>query len=262
MQFDREVVDLDVLAAFTNAMRGDFPGIQRQPILPPVKESFDVPNLMPSFEIKIDSSVSLPRTWFISPDTSRLVQVQSDRLSLNWRRVSEVSDYPRYKALRQEFRRHLKTLRECAAERTGAPVRINMCEVTYVNPITPLGAPQGGGHPPLSGILNRLRPRPRDAFLPPAEDAEFQTRWRIPGSEVGGGTNPAGRLYLTASPGFMPQDPAPIYIVTLLGRVVPLNESEQAGRKALDIAHKWVVLGFEDLTTAKMQAQWGRREIN
>ncbi len=30
--------------------------------------------------------------------------------------------------------------------------------------------------------------------------------------------------------------------------------------QALDLGHKWVVLGFKDLTTSKMHRRWGLNE--
>jgi uncharacterized protein (TIGR04255 family) len=260
VQFDRDLVDLDVLAAFTNVVREELPGMERQPVMPPVRESFDVPQMPPQFEITIDPSYSLPRTWFISSDGTQLVQLQPDRLSLNWRRLGDASRYPRFRNLRKDFRRYLATLQQCVSERSTMPIQVNMSEVTYVNPIEVSMPPQGGGHPPLSSILNRIRPRPRAAFLPHVEDAQFQTRWRIPGSEIGVDGRPAGRLYFTASPGLKPPDGVPIYVVTLTGRVLPAGESERAALDAMDVAHRWVVLGFKDLTTDKMHQQWGYTE--
>lgn len=261
VQFDRELVDIDVLAGFTNAVRSELPGMQRHPVLPPMRESFDVMAGPPPFEIRIDSSVSLPRTWFVSPDESRLIQLQPDRLSLNWRQTDTGAEYPRYTTLRQDFERYLAILQENVAARTDSELRITACEVTYVNPVDFSSEPLGGGHPALSEALNRLRPRPESAFLPPVEDAQLQTRWRIPGTEVGRDAEPpAGRLYLTASPGFRPESNAPIYILTLVGRVLPPDGSLGAAWTSLDVAHKWVVLGFGDLTTPEMHAQWGREE--
>lgn len=261
VQFDRDLVDVDVLAGFTNEVRGDFPGIQRHPVLPAMSESFDAPAASPPpFEIQIDTSVSLPRTWFVSPEGDRLLQLQPDRLALNWRRTDDGAVYPRYQALREELDHHLAVLERIVSDRSDAELRINACEVTYVNPIDFEAEPAGGGHPALSGALNRLSPRPPEAFLPPVEDAQLQSRWRIPGAEIQTDQRPAGRLYLTATPGFRPHTGMPIYILTLVGRVIPADLTPEAAWTGLDIAHKWVVLGFEDLTTPEMHSQWGRED--
>ena len=43
------------------------------------------------------------RFWFLTDDTSRLVQVQPDRFTANWRKVEPETPYPRYRQLREQF---------------------------------------------------------------------------------------------------------------------------------------------------------------
>jgi hypothetical protein len=260
-QFARDAVDLDVLARFANEVRKAFPIQEQQPLAPPMRESFDVvPPPEPPFEIKFEPSLALPRTWFISQDRSRLIQIQADRISLNWRQTDSAR-YPRYETLRRDLGRHFNTLRRCveAGDRTMPP--INMCEVNYVNPVSVATPVKGGGHPELALVINRLSRRSRTAYLPHVEDAQFAARWRIPGSEIGSDAGrPVGRLYLSAAPGFKPPQLEPIYIVNLLGRVIPVSDRARAVWKALDVAHEWAVLGFKDVTTEQMHKAWGIQE--
>jgi uncharacterized protein (TIGR04255 family) len=228
--------------------------------MPPMRELFDVPLPQPQFEIRFEPPSALPRTWFISEDESRLVQLQGDRISFNWRRPTEGARYPRYHKLREDFGGYFDTLRRCIDEAGRQMPDINVCEVTYVNPIDVPAKPLGGGHPELAEVLNRVRPRPHGAFLPHAEDAQFQTRWRIPGEEIGVTGRPAGRLYVAAQPGLKPPSEEPIYIVTVTGRLLPAAGNEREAWKTLDVAHRWVVLGFKDVTSAKMHKQWGLKD--
>jgi len=41
---------------------------------------------------------------------------------------------------------------------------------------------------------------------------------------------------------------------------MPSGDTVDRAMKALDVGHEWVVLGFEDLTTAEMHEYWGQRE--
>jgi uncharacterized protein (TIGR04255 family) len=190
-----------------------------------------------------------------------LVQLQPHRLTLNWRRPDADAPYPRYELLRRRFRQHLKRLTD-ALDEAGQLHPINLSQVTYVNPIEYPGAGTIGlAHPDLAKIINRLRPRPRDAFLPETEDAQIQTRWRIPAEAVGRRTGPpAGRLHLSVAPGLKPPGETPIYIANLTAHVMPRGGSVDRAMDALDVGHEWVVLGFKDLTTSEMHTHWGLRE--
>jgi len=260
LQFPSDAIELDVLAGFLTAVRSEFPLTERQPTAPRMHEQFDVPQPQPGFEITLEPPNALPRTWLISSDGVRLIQLQTDRISLNWRRADDAVPYPRYATLRRDLGRYLKTLRRCFDETGRKMPPVDLTEVTYVNPIDAPGPSRGGGHPELAKIVNRVRPRPRKSFLPHAEDAQVQARWRIPGNDVGAGGRPVGRLYMTAAPGVRPPTGEPIYVMTLVGRVIPAGNDESAAWRALDTAHEWVVLGFKDLTTQDMHELWGLRE--
>jgi hypothetical protein len=265
MQFAPETFDVEAFGRFARETRAELPDRQRQPMLPPITETFDKASAPPSMEIRLELPTALPRTWFLSKDGVQLVQLQHDRLTLNWRELDRGLEYPRYEQLRQRFCELLKLLTD-GLEEAGDPYAVNLCEVTYVNPIelaaSCLPPADTANHPDLAEIINRLRPRPADAFLPDAEDAQLVARWRIPGSELGAVDAPAGRLYLNAAPGLKPPSFTPIYLVNMTAHVIPLAGDAEGALRALDVGHKWVVLGFTDLTTTKMHRLWGLKERN
>lgn len=260
MQFPPDTVDMEVYGRFAREVRDELPVRRRQPIIPPMEETFDKPPVQRSIEIQLEGPTSLPRTLFESDNGVQLVQLQHDRLTLNWRGREPNMPYPRYKSLRKRFRVLLKRLTE-ALDEVGQQHPINLCEVTYVNPIEyPGGAASdgvGSTHPDLAKIINRLRPRPKGAFLPEAEDVQLQARWRIPADEGRGTGSPAGRLHLSVAPGLKPPENTPIYLVNLTARVMPKGVSADSAMRALDVGHEWVVLGFKDLTTTQMHQHWG-----
>jgi uncharacterized protein (TIGR04255 family) len=260
VQFPPDTVDVEALGLFGRAVRRELPVRQRQPIAPPMVETFDLVPLPQTIEIHLEGPTSLPRTWFLSEDGVQLVQLQHDRMTMNWRELDRDVDYPRYVKLRERFEEILRHLTD-ALDELGQPHPVNLCEVTYVNPVddeTP--RTPAAGHPDLAKIINRLRTRPRDAFLPEAEDAQLQARWRIPAQELAREDPPGGRLYLSAAPGFKPPENAPIYLVNLTARVIPSHGDSANVLQALDVGHKWVVLGFKDLTTPRMHKRWGLKE--
>jgi uncharacterized protein (TIGR04255 family) len=253
VQFARpDVVDLDVLAAFTAATREHLPQREHHPPMPPIVETFnDTPRPM-SFNIQFQGQLTLPRTWFISDDQVHLVQLQPDRLSFNWRRIDEIA-YPRYSDIRQHLMHYLDLLYRCVREAGGADPTVNLCEVAYINPIKIAGSAPNE-HPDLGRVLRRVRDE-RSLFLPEPEDTQLQERFRIPGE-----SGPIGRLYLAATPAVAGAPPEPVYMVNLAARVLVTGHEVAHVCQALDLGHEWVVRGFRDATTEETHALWGLRE--
>ncbi len=274
MQFPPDTIDLEVYGRFASEVRSDLPRRSRQSVVPRNEEKFDERQAQSSFEIRLEGPADLPRIMFESETRVEVVQLQPHRLTLNWREAIPGTSYPRYKALRKRFMALLGLLL-AALDEVGQQHPVELAEVTYVNPIEFPGddATDGVGktHPDLANIINRFKKRSKTAFLPEAEDARLQARWRIP-DKAGA---PIGRLYLSVEPGLRPsrlKSPAlttpdvppqaltPIYVVNLNARVMPGGNTVDRAMKALDVGHEWVVLGFEDLTTAEMHDHWGKRE--
>jgi uncharacterized protein (TIGR04255 family) len=273
-QFPPDTIDLEVYGRFARELRDELPRRTRQGLVPRNEEKFDQRRVQASFEIRFEGAADLPRIVFESEDRVELVQLQPHRLTLNWREATPNAAYPRYKALRKRFRQLLKLLFDSLDELDQRhPVELS--EVTYVNPIEYPGDAAtdhvGRTHPDPANIINRFKHRPSDAFLPEAEDVHLQTRWRI-ADQAG---EPIGRLHLSVEPGLRPPQPTsadltqadlatsdltPIYLVNLTARVMSAADTVDRVMKALDVAHEWVVLGFEDLTTAAMHDYWGMTE--
>ncbi len=255
-QFREPVVDLRTVGAFAEMVGRDFPNqSQQQPAESIDSETFDqVPN-PPPFRIQLQPQVPLPRIWFESKNQERLIQLQADRLSVNWRLMGgDPTRYPRYSKLRDVFQTQLKRL-TAIIEQRGQSVRASACEVLYVNPVEPKGKAQAGTHPDLATVLNRLRRPPKGSFLGRPEDSQLQARWRIPGENG----QPAGRLYLSAAPA-LSDEQKPIYLIQMIGRTTPATPELKGVMDALDLGHEWVVRGFADVTTSTMHQIWEREE--
>jgi uncharacterized protein (TIGR04255 family) len=175
-QFAADTVDIEALGSFAHHVRGALPRRRRQPMAPPLVETFDRVPQVPSIEIHLEAPISLPRAWFLSESEVQLVQLQHDRLTLNWREVEQGAPYPRYGQLRERFEELFGVLGDILRD-VEQSADVNLVEVTYVNPID-LAPPVGDGHPDLAKIVNRVRPRPRNAFLPEAE--EKVPPWAVP----------------------------------------------------------------------------------
>lgn len=85
MQFAPETFDLETIGRFARDLHDALPERQRQPVLPRMVETFERATAPTSVQINFEPLTALPRTWFLSTDGVELVQLQHDRLTLNWR---------------------------------------------------------------------------------------------------------------------------------------------------------------------------------
>ena len=249
LQFATGVIDLELLGEIARRAKTTFPRREQQPPLPPMTEDFGLAPAMPQFIFQ--TGQALPRTWFMTEDGAELIQVQPDRLGYNWRREHlHERPYPRYGGLRDDLIKLVLPAADKVAASSSA-ARINMVELTYVNQLSAQDARKGDPHPPLTDFLRPVG-RFQGEFLSEPEDARLQARWRIPG-DAG---DPIGRLYVGAEPAFL-HDQTPIYQLALTARLLAGHAEPAATIPLFDLAHNWIVRGFKDLTTTKMQSVWG-----
>lgn len=78
--------------------------------------------------------VRLPRVWFVHKDKALLLQVQSDRLYLNWRKV-ENGAYPRFSGLFPLFMKNLTHWWSFVDSSGIGSLRAKQLEMTYTNQI-------------------------------------------------------------------------------------------------------------------------------
>ncbi len=230
-----------------------YPRVDDQPPLPPVPpEAFPAPISMP---FQLMGGYPGARVWFTSAAGDRLIQVQRDRIVLNWRRQSPEDPYPRYDTLRPEFEEAVSSFVDFFKDEGLGLAAISQAEVTYSNPIPKQELGDPALHQslvaPWSGVFST-------PFLPPPEDVRLSMRFLIPEP---GGTQPCGRLYVeTASATFQGADGSPpndVLMLQLFARGRPLGEGIDGALAFLDLGHDWVVNGFVSLTTSGMHTNWG-----
>jgi uncharacterized protein (TIGR04255 family) len=201
-----------------------------------------------------DDAPPPPRVWFLNEAQNELIQVQRDRLIVNWRRGANSEPYPRYPHIIERFRSALATFVEFAkSEKVGAVVP-TQCEVTYVNHM-----PSGLGwskHGELSRVVTTWENRYSDGFLATPEDIGFRARYRMD-DDTG---RPLGRLHVLLQPAFNAVGGQPIFVLNLTARGKP-EPADSAGLfRMFDHEHQWIVRGFTSITTKHMHELWRRRD--
>lgn len=224
------------LGPLHQAWRAVYPQVDEQPPLPP--DQGDGQGITVTF-----GAPPLNRHLFASPDGGRLLQLQADRLILNWRRGGPLGEqYPRYSVLAPELAARLAEVDDFAVSRTGRGLSPKRVELTYVNLI-------GGssGRPHLDAVVTGVKGLVSDVLDEP-EEVHLSQTWAAVGTHL---------LTLTsaANPGISP-DGGPVVVLTL-----SVRGTVHAGDltlSVLDQAHAYLVRAFTELTRPPMHDQWGR----
>lgn len=216
--------------------RDQYPVLDEQPPLPPAYDQ------RPGFAVTFGPP-PVNRHWFLSDDGDRLVQLQADRLVVNWRQTPG-RDYPRYRVLREEFVQRLDEVARFSREGGWGDLRVTDAELTYVNLVVgPAGAAARAGD--VLAAVGRT-----DASVGDEVETRITQTFRTPSSS-------APELTVSAGPGADPQG-APVLVVTLVVRGPVEGAGADAAVEVMDAAHERLVRGFSAVTRPTMHELWGR----
>lgn len=235
------------LGALWQRWRSRFARSEDQPPLPPV-QPLTFGDGRPSFSIQITHPT--PRVWFLSDSGNEVVQVQSDRLIRNWRRVSPDDPYPHYSQILPKFKEDIDQLFNVLDEENVPLPAIQQCEVTYINPIPAEFQAHGGD---LSRVLSPWSGQMSDSFLGRPDGLQLQLSYRFPESEA-----PQGILSISFGDAFRstPEGPKSVYLLQLSARGTPTTPDVARSLELLDLEHEWIVKGFASLTAPAMHMAW------
>ena len=237
-------------------IREENPAFERQPPLPPLVESFDAPHLEQQLEVNF-GMVDSPRYWFTTPDQHWLVQVQSDRFVLNWRRIETADPYPRYRTVRSRFQKLYGAFTAVLDDQRVAANPPQWCATTYINQITAGEPGQPLHRTPLAKAL-RLVSSPKSKIVPAPEQTHFRQSHVLP--PAAGERAPRGRFYIEAGPSIRMTDQVPGYILELKAVSRPDGPSRAALLRCFDAERDLIVRSFKDITTPEMHSLWELEE--
>jgi uncharacterized protein (TIGR04255 family) len=233
------------LAPLREQWRAEYPGVEEQPPLAPGIEG----PLAPGLGLAIGfGPVPSARHWFLSEDGTNLVQVQNDRLIVNWRQGDNAAPYPRYERMRALFEERVREFASFLTDEQIGSVDIVQAEINYINAV-PIEAGEQG----RLGRLLRACGGTAGHHLGEPEQARVALAFLIP--DVG---QPPVRLHVSVDPAQRP-DGAPVRFITLTARGAPNGRAVEDALKFLDEAHDHVTQSFLELTSETMHTIWGWR---
>jgi uncharacterized protein (TIGR04255 family) len=242
---------------FWHLVRDQFPNVSEQTPLQPVFETFTGPALAPPGPIQVQtfSAPPFPRFWFESEDKAYVLQLQQDRILLNWRAISNDSVYPRYETLRERFMAQVRRLAEFFESQRFGQLSPNQCEVTYINSISVDETVSPYAH------LDRITPlwsdKARKTSGLEVERTVIQTVFILKSA-----AQPYGRLYVIFTPALRTIGSLrPIFQLEMTARGRPETETLDAAFQLLDQERSAIVRAFTDVTKEEMHKTWGRNDV-
>jgi uncharacterized protein (TIGR04255 family) len=249
VQFDRLAAARTAhFGLYWSEVYGRFPETQERGELPQIIER--LPELTsPRVGIQFEAleAPPTPRFWFANEVGTELIQLQRDRFIKNWRKVGEGDLYPRYEHVKEGFERDFSGFRDFAGRHQLGAIRVNQCEVTYINHI--LSGDGWSTHADISKVFTVWR-QPEGAFPGPAQDVMWNARFPI--TDNSGGF--IGRLDAYVQSVSRLSDGAPMFVLNLIARG-QIGE----GTEFFDRGREWIVRSFKQLTTPDMHKIWGLR---
>lgn len=251
VQFDNiRGLDAARLGLLWSRFRRAFPRTEFHPPLPTATESFDFARA-PRVGFSVETSFPAPRLWFLNSDGTRLVQVQSNRLVVNWRQLDSQTPYLRFSGLRSMLEEAMSTLTEFLSDEDLGRLSPDQAELTYVNHI--VAGDRGATRNSLAKYVSCWKDEPSQFEPRVAEETSFRTQYVVNRN----GVSPA-RLFVELESGYASQSRVPIYVMNLIARGAPSAPTVAGAFDFFDDAHRWIVNGFTDLTTEYAHKLWER----
>ncbi len=224
--------------------RQDFPKVKEQPPLPPIFETFGLPQ-GPEISFGILEPTH-DRFWFLSEAEDELIQFQQDRLLHNWRKVGdETKRYPRFENMIVKFEDELKRLEEYFTSFGSTKLEINQCELTYVNHILLTEKPG-------DNIDSWIRLLHLDNINP--DNFTFVYRKIIKDKDG----KPRGRLICESSTAINKSE-RPIIVLNITVRGAPQEPSIVSAINFIKEGREILVKSFDEITTDFAHEKWGRK---
>lgn len=213
--------------------RADYPILQHAPPISSTKG-----------EIMVDkiTGLPLPRVWFINLSEDQIIQFQYDRFYFNWRKKER--EYPRYEHVISNFVTVLNAVKDLFMDCKLGELEPMEYELNYINHI-----PKGMAWTTIDDLTEIFTDfiwnQDKARFLPNPENINWTTRFSFGEKK--------SHLTVSLKDAIKKEDGLPVLIFEL--KANGFNKENNI-RNWFDLAHRWIVRGFTDLTTEKIHKIW------
>lgn len=233
--------------------RSKYPITEQHPEINGIVEQFG-DDIESPIHVEVSKATPTPRNWFLSEESSELIQVQQNRFIHNWRKTGPDDTYPRYEHIRKEFEKDLEIFLGFLKEERLGEFQSNQCEISYINYIE--ANEIWNSHSEFEKICPFWKFGNTKGMLESPENIKINTQHIFNDNEG----NPQGRLYITYQPLFLKEDKKPVYAMSLVVRGRPLKNDINGIFSFFDLGRKLIVQGFTAATTTELHKLWGRED--
>jgi len=222
----------------------EYPGFELRAGLNHIIETYNGnPSIPPSISFFGDIP-PLPRILFISKEQNNVIQLQSDRFLQNWRKMGSGDVYPSFEDLFPKFLTMFKQFNKFLEHEKLGKLEVDQYELTYINHI-PISILEDG-LASIEKIFPDFKCTAGDAFLPIPEVISWLKVYKLPENK--------GRLRISTKQATKTTGEE-ILVLELTARGF-----EPQLEPWFNLAHEWIVKGFEEITSAKLQKEVWRKK--
>lgn len=231
---------------FRALIKDDYPNVEEKLPLAPLP-----PILGAEQQVELSELPPIRRTWFLSEDEQTLLQLQEDRMHVNWRKTQDQDVYPRYGHVFKKFEQALSILAGFVSDREDQ-LEATAGEVTYVNHI--VEGDLWSNLNDLTSVFKDWAPAPRQSNAV----ASIVSSVALKPSDTGIVVSPDHYMTLELKTGERVRDQKKVLVVQLVNRG-PLNTTD------VDVVREWcgrasedIVKTFAALTSERAHTLWRR----
>jgi len=221
----------------------EYPSFELRPGLNHLIETYKGNPFVPP-SISFDDIPPLPRILFINKEQNNLIQLQSDRLLQNWRKIESGDVYPSFKDLFPKFLTMLKQFNKFLEYEKLGKIEADQYELTYINHI-PFSILEDG-LASIEKIFPDFKCSEGDTFLPTPGIVSWRKIYNFPENK--------GHLHVSTKQATKAMSEE-ILVLELTARGF-----EPQLEPWFNLAHKWIVKGFEEITSPKLQKEVWRKK--
>lgn len=240
------------LGVLWDRWKSDFTQFGEAPPLSPTIE-LKQGSASPSIQLSISNLPPLPRTWYLSKDGQKLIQVQRDRYVYNWRKADAQTVYPQYHATFVQFMQRLVEFRGFLAEYELGSAEAIQYELIYVDHIA-----ADASEAAVSPTQLARRVFPDVAFRAPGrgrmvdpEGFEHRLIFGLP--------EELGRAHIRIQSAIRAESGQPLIIMESVARGFGKAAGDEAMKEWFAMAHESLISVFLGLTSHEVQKQWWGR---